>query len=177
MSQTREIAHKAELFWQKNKGVSSQDEMDKVATRLYNSLKMEHAAYHEKFPLMLIALSRGVYDEHNAYVYFKDIADKGSLGNDDDQIERAARYMAFTSAALHSRMGKAVKLSTVRKNKKGIIDRLKKDRETMKEAYKALKKSSDTTGAERETEANKAAEEEARELSELQDYLIGLSVL
>lgn len=149
VSLTDDIAIKVMRFWDRNKDLQSEKEVDDCTSRLLKQLRLDHPDYYKHFPLLLTALARGIYDRHSVHVFFEDVKKTDGLGSDDQQIDRTARYIAHTSAIMNQKMGKKVKKSKVRSNKKAIADRLKKDRELMKEAYTELKGSAEKS---RETE-------------------------
>lgn len=136
---TYAIAEKARNFWRKNSTLKTMDDVNAATTRLYNSLKMDHDVYARSYPLLLMALSRGIFDDDCVRVYFNDILTKKGLGTDEEQIERAARYMAFASGAIQKKTGARVKDSDMRKNKREIMKVMISERLKMKEAVAAVK--------------------------------------
>lgn len=139
LKMTYAIAEKARNFWAKNNTLRTNDEVNAATSRLYNSIKIDYEVYARSYPLLLMALARGIFDDDCVRVYFGDILTKKGLGTDEEQIERAARYMAFASGAIQKKMGSRVKDSDMRKNKREIMKVMLSERAKMKEAVAAVK--------------------------------------
>jgi hypothetical protein len=167
---TYSIAEKARLFWAKNSKLRTMDEVNAATTRLYNSLKIDHEVYARSYPLLMMALARGIFDDDCVRVYFNDILVKKGLGTDEDQIERAARYMAFASGAIQRKAGNRVKDSDIRKNKREIIKVMTAERLKMKEAMAAVK--GDRDGSRGSTQSSREESSSDDTLESLQNQLL-----
>ncbi len=180
MTNARAIIEKVSRFWSKQ-SIAEGDEaaMNKLTSRLNGNLKMDHPAFAATYPLLLLMMARGIIDMDALRVHFDDVATKGGIGNDDEQIDRVARYMAYANAATKRRMDPrcVIRKSDVRGLKKKYAETLKAEKNKTKTALEELKadreKSRDAAHSTAEEDAKKDEASDAA-LAELHSELVNM---
>jgi len=175
MKNATEIAEKVARFWSKQT-MTSNKEMDKLTARVYSNLKRDHPFFAATYPILLLTMARGIIDMDSLRVHFKDVEMMGSIGNDDDQINRVARYMAYASANMEKRKNPKVKIreSDVKKKKKEYANILKGDKKNMKDAVEAIKNDREKSRDAAHSSTTADDDESAKKLDDLRDELLSL---
>lgn len=175
METSKEIIEKVVRFWSKQ-SIKTPEDMDKLTSRLYGILKMDHGKFAATYPILLLMMARNIIDVECLRVHFKDVEKKGSIGNDDEQIDRVARYMAYASAAIARRKDPSVNIrkSAVKKQKREYAQILKDEKNKMKEAMESLK--NDREKSRDEAHVNKQSEpsDDDKKMDELRADLLSL---